>query len=121
MIEAEDYCISFSPPLSYQTGTSMSLSNILLELNVQQPSVLDSSFLFSLLPSLDLAGLHARTHFPSVITFRSFLSLVYQAEGGSGHERTTTLLLDLDVATGADVRRISIGFEPDTGGRPKTV
>jgi len=52
-----------------------------------------------------------------------FLSLylpLYQAEDGSGHERAATLLLDSDVVAGAEVRRISIGFEPDTGGRPKT-
>lgn len=45
---------------------------------------------------------------------------LYQAEGGSGHERAATLLLDSDVVAGAEVRRISIGFEPDMGGRPKT-
>lgn len=47
-------------------------------------------------------------------------SLLYQAEDGSGHERAAALLLDSDVVAGAEVRRISIGFEPDTGGRPKT-
>jgi len=52
--------------------------------------------------------------------FHLFLPLLYQAEDGSGHERATTLLLDSDVVAGAEVRRISIGFEPDTGGRPKT-
>lgn len=46
--------------------------------------------------------------------------LSYQAEDGSGHERAATLLLDSDVVAGAEVRRISIGFEPDMGGRPKT-
>lgn len=59
----------------------------------------------------------------SVIIISFFLSLLfppYQAEGGSGHERATTLLLDSDAVTGAEVRRISIGFEPDAGGRPKT-
>jgi len=50
----------------------------------------------------------------------SFLFLLYQAEGGSGHERAATLLLDSDTVTGAEVRRISIGFEPDADGRPKT-
>lgn len=50
----------------------------------------------------------------------SFLFLPYQAEGGSGHERAATLLLDSDVVAGAEVRRISIGFEPDADGRPKT-
>lgn len=59
--------------------------------------------------------------FSVIITLSSsFLFLLYQAEGGSGHERAATLLLDSDVVAGAEVRRISIGFEPDATGRLKT-
>lgn len=58
--------------------------------------------------------------FSSFLCLSPFAFFFYQAEDGSGHERATTLLLDSDVVTGAEVRRISIGFEPDTGGRPKT-
>ena len=48
--------------------------------------------------------------------------LVYHADdgGGSGHERAAASLLGWDAVTGAEVRRISIGFEPGIGGRPKT-
>lgn len=58
---------------------------------------------------------------PSLLSLSSpFLFLPYQAEGGSGHERAATLLLDSDAVAGAEVRRISIGFEPDADDRPKT-
>lgn len=46
---------------------------------------------------------------------------LYHADGGgSGHDRATASLLVSDAVTGAEVRRISIGFEPEIGGRPKT-
>lgn len=81
----------------------------------------------SLSLSLSIFLPYIRTRFPllpfppSLLSLSSsFLFLPYQAEGGSGHERAATLLLDSDVVAGAEVRRISIGFEPDAGGRPKT-
>lgn len=70
------------------------------------------SFCFSLSSAV------VRCHLSLCSSFR--LVVLYQAEDGSGHERATTLLLDSEVVTGAEVRRISIGFEPVTGGRPKT-
>lgn len=46
---------------------------------------------------------------------------VYHADaGGSGHDRATASFLASVAVTGAEVRRISIGFEPEIGGRPKT-
>lgn len=40
--------------------------------------------------------------------------------GGSGQERATLTLLLPETVVGAEIRRISIGFEPDTVGRFET-
>lgn len=56
-----------------------------------------------------------------VVVIFVFVVLFYHAEGGgSGQDRTTPSWIVADVVTGAEVRRISIGFEPEIGGRPKT-
>lgn len=103
------------------------LSVLAFELNVCELSLFLLPPHIRAFSSLSIFLPHIRTRspllsFPSSLLSlsSSFLFLLYQAEGGSGHERAATLLLDSDAVTGAEVRRISIGFEPDTGGRPKT-
>lgn len=103
------------------------LSVLAFELNVcELPLFLLPSHIPCISLSLSIFLPHIRTRSPllpfppSLLSLSSsFLFLPYQAEGGSGHERAATLL-DSDAVTGAEVRRISIGFEPDAGGRPKT-
>lgn len=57
----------------------------------------------------------------AVVVTSVVVVLFYHAEGGgSGQDRTTPSWIVADVVTGAEVRRISIGFEPEIGGRPKT-
>lgn len=77
---------------------------------------------------LHLLHLHLHLHLLLLLLLFCLLCLLpvsqgvaYHADaGGSGHDRATASSLASVAVTGAEVRRISIGFEPGIGGRPKT-
>jgi len=107
----------FRPPSSLLVHPATPIFHSSRRRLVHSASRLSRFFILVSYISLSLSVAFSCSH---LSLFHFFPPLLYQAEGGSGHERATTLLLDSDVVAGAEVRRISIGFEPDTGGRPKT-